>query len=88
MMSVYQTLFLLIVSVSSVHSLKVGINIIHMHGVTEGYYEHVNFKKFIEGITGIPVHLLDVSNLYCNKVCQIIKLIQSTCYCHAIANVN
>ena len=66
MMSVCQTLFLLVVSVSvsSVHSIKVGI--IHMHGVTEGYYEHVNFKKFIERNTGIPVHLLDVSNLYCN----------------------
>ena len=81
-MSVYQTLLLLVlvVSPSAVHSLKLNVGIIHMHGVTEGYYEHVNFKKFIEKNTGIPVHLLDVSIISIvtiHKVCQIRKLIQS-----------
>ena len=53
---------LVLVVVSCVDSYKVGI--IHMHGVVEGYYEHNNFKKFIEKNTGIPVHLLDVSLEY------------------------
>ena len=45
--------------VTGANSEKVGI--IHMHGVLEGYFDHNNFKKFIERETGIPVHLLDVS---------------------------
>ena len=59
MTSVCRVVLLLAVFGSVVNCSPVGI--IHMHGVTEGYYEHVNFKKFIEGNTGIPVHLLDVS---------------------------
>ncbi|XP_063682280.1 lysosomal thioesterase PPT2-B-like [Bolinopsis microptera] len=51
---------LVLVAVTCVDSYKVGI--IHMHGVVEGYYEHNNFKKFIERNTGIPVHLLDAYN--------------------------
>jgi len=51
---------LLIVVLVVVDSAKVGI--IHMHGVVEGYFEHNNFKKFIERNTGIPVHLLDAYN--------------------------
>jgi palmitoyl-protein thioesterase len=49
-----------LVVVCGVNTSKVGL--IHMHGVTEGYFEHNNFKKFVERNTGIPVHLLDAYN--------------------------
>jgi hypothetical protein len=52
-------MFVVFTVVCGVNSSKVGL--IHMHGVSEGYFEHNNFKKFVERNTGIPVHLLDVS---------------------------
>jgi len=54
------SLVTLLVVVGSANSSKVGI--IHMHGVLEGYFDHNNFKKFVERNTGIPVHLLNAYN--------------------------
>lgn len=45
--------------------MKGRVGIIHMHGVLEGWFEHINARKWISRKSGIPIkdiHLLDVSD--------------------------
>lgn len=58
--------------------MKGRVGIIHMHGVLEGWFEHINARKWISRNSGIPIkdiHLLDVSG----RILYVIYLMFELC---------
>jgi len=57
-------LLLLVVCCSDIAEAKPKVGIIHMHGVLEGWFEHVNARKWISKKSGIPIKDIHLLNEY------------------------